>query len=59
MSLKFGPKIVIGLAILIGSLLTVVLPFLARLSYIGLIVCRFLIGCAHVSINYLNYFIIS
>jgi len=43
----FGAKIVLAGSILIGSILTILIPVSARLSYIALFVCRFLIGAAH------------
>lgn len=49
LSLKFGSKIVLGISLLVSSLLTIVLPFAARIHYTLLIVCRFLIGAAHVN----------
>jgi MFS family permease len=48
LSLKFGPKIVLGLSTLLASTLTFLLPFTARLSPYALIVCRFLIGALNV-----------
>jgi MFS family permease len=48
LSLKFGAKIVLAMAILVGSILTIVIPFAAQLHYIALIVCRVFTGVAHV-----------
>lgn len=53
LSLKFGSKIVLALAILIASILTIILPFAARIHYTLLILSRFLIGAAHVTIIFL------
>ena len=48
MSARFGSKIVLGVAILMGSILTLVTPVLSKWNYNALIVCRVLIGLAHV-----------
>ena len=48
LSIKYGSKIVIGVAILTGSILTMLIPLLSEISYVALIICRFLIGLAHV-----------
>ena len=37
----------LGLSILIGSVVTLCLPFLARFHYIGIAVGRFIVGAAH------------
>jgi MFS transporter, ACS family, solute carrier family 17 (sodium-dependent inorganic phosphate cotransporter), member 5 len=50
LSLKFGPKIIIALAILISSVLTILTPFVAQIHVALLILCRFLIGLVHVYI---------
>lgn len=50
LSIKFGPKIVLAISYLLGSILTVLLPVFARSSYIALIACRFCIGLLHVCI---------
>jgi ACS family sodium-dependent inorganic phosphate cotransporter-like MFS transporter 5 len=50
LSLKFGPKIIIALAILISSVLTILTPFVAQIHVAFLILCRFLIGLVHVYI---------
>jgi hypothetical protein len=50
LSLKFGAKIVLAGAILLGSILTIIIPFAARWSYGALVACRFLTGVAHVII---------
>jgi MFS transporter, ACS family, solute carrier family 17 (sodium-dependent inorganic phosphate cotransporter), member 5 len=42
-----GAKIVLAGAILIGSILTILIPVAARLSYIALFACRFFTGVAH------------
>ena len=47
LSLKFGSKIVLAVALLIASLMTILLPFAARINVVLLIVCRFIIGLAH------------
>ena len=47
LSLKFGSKIVLAVAILVGSVLTLLLPFAARIHVGMLIAGRFLIGLAH------------
>jgi MFS family permease len=47
LSLKFGSKIVLAVAILVSSVLTLLLPFAARIHVGMLIACRFLIGLAH------------
>ena len=46
--MRLGAKLVLAGAILIGSVLTLLIPVAARLSYIALIACRFLTGVAHV-----------
>jgi hypothetical protein len=46
--MKFGAKIVLGGAILIGSLLTLAMPYAAHISYTVLALCRFFTGVAHV-----------
>jgi len=46
--MKFGAKIVLGGAILIGSLLTLAMPYAAQISYTVLALCRFFTGVAHV-----------
>ena len=48
LSMKFGAKIVLGGAILIGSLLTLAMPYAAQISYTVLALCRFFTGVAHV-----------
>jgi MFS family permease len=48
LSLKFGPKIVLGITILIASILTVLTPVAAQLSFVLLIFLRFVIGLAQV-----------
>lgn len=52
LSLKLGAKLVLAGSILIGSILTLVIPVAANLSYIALFVCRFFTGVAHV--NYIH-----
>jgi hypothetical protein len=47
----FGAKIVLAGAILLGSILTILIPVAAQWSYMALVACRFLTGVAHVSIN--------
>lgn len=49
LSLKFGAKLVLGGAILIGSILTLLIPIAARIDYIALWFCRFFTGVAHVN----------
>jgi MFS family permease len=47
LSIKLGAKVVLGAAIFIGSILTVIIPFAAKSSYMALVICRFLTGVAH------------
>ena len=47
LAIKFGPKIVLEISILIGSIFTLLTPFSARVHWAALIVCRFLIGLSH------------
>jgi len=47
LSFKFGSKIVLAVSIFVSSLLTLGLPFVARINVILLIACRFFIGFAH------------
>jgi MFS family permease len=47
LSIKLGAKIVLAMAILVGSVLTIAVPFAARWNYMALIACRFLTGVAH------------
>lgn len=49
LSYKYGAKIVLAIAILMGSILTIAAPFAARFSYIALIVVRFFTGVSHSS----------
>ena len=49
-SIRFGSKLVLGVSILIASVLTFLTPWLARIHYIPLIICRFVIGLCHVTI---------
>ena len=46
LSLKFGPKIVLGITILAASILTVLTPVAAQISFILLVFLRFVIGLA-------------
>lgn len=46
-AIKFGPKIVLEISILIGSLFTLLTPLAAYLHWSVLIGCRFLIGLSH------------
>jgi hypothetical protein len=48
--LRFGPKLVLAISLGISSILTAVLPFLARAHYGFLLIDRFVIGAAHVSL---------
>ena len=48
MTIKFGPKRVLGSSIVLGSLATILVPQAARLGYVYLAVVRFLTGTAHV-----------
>jgi MFS family permease len=47
LSIKLGAKVVLGAAIFVGSILTVIIPFAAQTSYVALVACRFLTGVAH------------
>jgi MFS family permease len=47
LSIMFGAKIVLGMAILIGSILTLIVPVAAPISYVALVASRFLTGVAH------------
>lgn len=47
LSLRFGAKIVLAGAILVGSILTLIIPVAAKLDYKALVACRFFIGVAH------------
>jgi MFS family permease len=47
MSMRFGPKLVLGISVLISSIFTLLLPFAARFHYIALSIFRFIIGAAH------------
>ena len=47
MSTIFGAKIVLGIAILIGSILTIVSPFASDIDFKVLFVCRFFTGVSH------------
>ncbi len=46
--MRFGAKIVLAAAILIGSILTILIPVASYVSYIALFFCRFFTGVAHV-----------
>jgi MFS family permease len=48
LSLKFGGKKVLAFSMLMGSILTILVPVSARTSYILLIICRFFNGLFHV-----------
>lgn len=54
LSIKFGGKIVLGISMLLGSLLTILAAPSAKLGFGVLILCRFITGLAHVY----NYFFI-
>ena len=47
LSVKFGSIRVCNCVIFIGSVLTVLTPFAARISYLALVACRFILGFAH------------
>jgi MFS family permease len=47
LSMKYGGKIVLGLAMLFGSIMTVLAPVCANVGYGLLILCRFVTGLAH------------
>jgi MFS family permease len=47
LAIRFGPKIVLVISIFISSIFTLLTPLAARLGYIALFICRFLIGLAH------------
>ena len=47
LAVKFGPKIVLEISILIGSIFTLLTPLSARLDWSALILCRFFIGLSH------------
>ena len=47
LSFKFGSKIVLAVSLFVSSLLTLGLPFAARINVTLLIACRFLIGLSH------------
>ncbi len=47
LAIRFGPKIVLVISILISSIFTLLTPLAARISYVALFICRFLIGLAH------------
>ena len=47
LAIRFGPKIVLVISIFISSIFTLLTPVAARLGYIALFICRFLIGLAH------------
>lgn len=47
LSVRFGSIRVCNCVIFIGSVLTILTPFAARINYITLIVCRFVLGFAH------------
>lgn len=49
MSIKLGAKLVLAGAILVGSILTIVIPFAADVSEYALVACRFFTGVAHVN----------
>lgn len=48
LSLRFGSRIVIDIAILIGSIFTLLIPVLSRLHWGALFACRLIVGAAHV-----------
>jgi hypothetical protein len=52
MSMKFGSKNVYLIAMIIGSVATLLIPLTARLHYGALIASRFVVGFAHVIIGY-------
>jgi MFS family permease len=47
LAFKFGGKRMIASSMGIGSLITILIPFCARLHYLALIICLFLTGVAH------------
>lgn len=47
LSMRFGAKIVLAAAILIGSILTILIPVASYVSYVALFFCRFFTGVAH------------
>ena len=51
MSFKFGGKIVLGLSMLTGSIMTLLIPTFARLNQYALIACLVITGAAHVSLS--------
>ena len=49
LSLKFGGKWVYSVAMIIGSLATMLAPTFAKIHYWALFACRVIVGLAHVS----------
>jgi MFS family permease len=47
LSFKFGGQIILALSMLIGSLITISIPFFAKLNYKALFACLFFTGAAH------------
>jgi MFS transporter, ACS family, solute carrier family 17 (sodium-dependent inorganic phosphate cotransporter), member 5 len=47
LSFKLGASIVIGVSMLIGSVMTILNPIAANTSWIGIFVCRIILGMTH------------
>ncbi|RNA20803.1 sialin isoform X1 [Brachionus plicatilis] len=47
LSMKYGPKTILGVSMLIGSIFTILIVPSAQLGYGVLMACRFLIGLSH------------
>ena len=52
---RYGGKRVLGFALLIGSLCTVLVPLTSRVHFTLVIVLRFVTGCAVVSRRFLGH----
>ena len=50
--MKIGGQKVLAYSMLLGSFMTALVPLAANLSYVALIICRFLTGVVHVIINF-------
>lgn len=48
--MRYGPKIILGLSMLGGSVMTVLVVPSANIGYWALMACRFIMGLSHVNL---------